>query len=233
MHIALDKCLLNFHVQLILFCLFLQAVELSTDEAMLKSIYKPASDEKMSDAKVRHLLYRIVPLICFFEHRLNGITKEYAAEMVSQGCLMHARTIQRLAQEFLATTYTRYVAGEKKTLTKSALQFAPFSMGVNRNHRSIMHDEVLRARATVWMRMNNVNRKGIPPIRAHHFLEYLRTDLLKTSGILFDLLVDCVCGESFCCLNHFACKQVAISNFGLLRHSSRTLVFLFATIVRP
>ena len=84
----LDKCLLNFHVQLILFCLFLQAVELSTDEAMLKSIYKPASDEKMSDVKVRHLMYRIVSLICFFDHRLNVITKGYVAEMINQGCLV-------------------------------------------------------------------------------------------------------------------------------------------------
>ena len=157
---------------------------------MLKSIYKATPGEKMSDAKARHLLYRIVPLICFFGHRLKGITKGCAAEMVSQGCLLHARTIQRLAQEFLSTTYIRYVDGEKKTLDKPALQFAPFSMGVNRNHRSIMHDEVLRARATVWMRMNNVKRKGKPPIRAHHFLEYLRTDLLKNSGILFDIHTD-------------------------------------------
>jgi len=91
-----------------------QAVELPTDEAMLKSIYKATPGEKMSDAKARHLLYRIVPLICFFGHRLNGITKGCAAEMVSQGCLLHARTIQRLAQEFLSTTYIRYVDGEKK-----------------------------------------------------------------------------------------------------------------------
>ena len=105
----------------------------------------------MSEAKTRHLAYRVVPLICFFEHRLQGVSKADSAKAVSQGCLMHARTIQRLAQEFLATKYTRYVSGEKIIADKQGMEFAPFKMGVNRNHRSIMYDEVLRARATVWM----------------------------------------------------------------------------------
>lgn len=136
----------------------------------------------MSEAKCRHLVYRIVPLICFFKHRLAGHNKAESAHMVSQGCLLHARTIQRLAQEFLSDKYVRYVNNVKHTDNKDPLTFAPFKMGVNRNHVSIMYDEKLRARATVWIRMNNVKKKGKPNLRVPDFLKYLQTDLLKDSG---------------------------------------------------
>ena len=170
----------------------------------------------MSEAKSRHLLNRVVPLMCFFSHRLQGYSKSQSAEMVSQGCQLHARTIQRLAQEFLATNYTRYIEGEKTVKVKEKFTFAPFEMGVNRNHKSIMYDEVLRARATVWMRMNNVRRKGKPNIRAHDFLHYLKTDLLKSSGDLHMCTHTCSLTDTHA-LNTYL--QAAVSNCGLRKHS--------------
>ena len=52
-------------------------------------------------------------------------------------------------------------------------------MGTNRSVRSIMWDERIRARATVWLRLNNRKKKGEPVMKLKDFMHYLQTDLLR------------------------------------------------------
>ena len=148
------------------------------------SLYTPAKNEKISEAKRLHLLDRVVPLLCFFRHRLAGKNKGKAAGIVAEGCLMHARTIQRLTQQFLSSTFTTYSKTGKQVRSKPRLEFTPFHMGFNKNNVSIMHDERVRARAIVWMRLYNVKRKGKPNLRSRDFLKFLREDLLKDIGVM-------------------------------------------------
>ena len=60
----------------------------------------------------------------------------------------------------MADTYIRYVAGVKEKKQKQRLTFAPFSMGMNKNNVSLMFEEALWARATVWIHMHNKWRKA-------------------------------------------------------------------------
>ena len=52
-------------------------------------------------------------------------------------------------------------------------------MGTNRNVCSIMWDERIRARAAVWLRLNNRKKKDKPSMKLKNFMHYLQTDLLR------------------------------------------------------
>ena len=70
----------------------------------------------------------------------------------------------------------------KKNVPKPQYKFAHFEMGCNRKVRSIMDDETIRARATVWLRLNKGKKKGKRKLKAEDFQKYLQEDLLKDTG---------------------------------------------------
>lgn len=124
--------------------------------------YTPMTNEKISDTKYRVLLGRVLPLTSYFNHVAFGFGKCDAAERVTPGCMMYPRTIMKLANQFLSTSYTRRVSQPvqqdddttllkqvSQTCPKEALKFAHFNMGNNRKYQSVMQDEIIRARAVV------------------------------------------------------------------------------------
>ena len=159
-------------------------------------IYDVQQGERISDAKCIHILRRIDPLIVFFKLLVSAnFTQEQAAKQVSQGSVFSAAWIEYLAREFIRTTARKRVTvySEDKdgnTISKRVWQviekphfkFATFQMGCNRRVESIMNDESICARATVWLRLNKGKKKGKRKLKAEDFQRYLQNDLLKETG---------------------------------------------------
>ena len=103
---------------------------------------------------------------------------------------MNARTIQDWSKEFcsdiarckvtiqVGTTFKRTWIDKPKERFK----FGTILRGQNRRNRSIIWDERLRAKATVWLRLNNKKKKNKPSMKAEDFRLYLETDLLAHTG---------------------------------------------------
>ena len=160
------------------------------------AVYDLQQGEKLSDAKCWHILRRVDPLAAFFRHVSAGKAREKAAEMVAQGCCYSAYWISHLAREFISTTMDKRITTfsedadgnttsrrVKQTVPKPQYKFANFEMGCKRRVKSIMDDETIRARATVWLRLNKGKKKGKQKLKAEDFQKYLQEDLLKDTGI--------------------------------------------------
>ena len=162
----------------------------STIKARIESVYKPEKNEKMSDAKSLHILDRLPVLAQYFKCYSEGKSKMEAQEIASFGSLYSSLWIGQMANEFVGTTARRQVTEHtevdgvvqskrvRKTVEKPQFQFAKFCMGTNRRVQSIMYDQKIRARATIWLRLNTKKQKGKASMKAADFLEYLRTELL-------------------------------------------------------
>lgn len=173
----------------------MQAMSERTIKSKIEAVYDVVQGEKMSDAKCMHLMNYIVPVARYFDHLCSGVPKKEAGELVAQGCFFHAKTIRQLSNDFIATevsrrktvitkdaagTTTKRITTTK--VTKRRFKFPPFEMGCRRSQQSIMQDEKLRARATVWLRLNSRKKKGKPNMKASDFQEYLQNTLLKDTG---------------------------------------------------
>ena len=120
-----------------------------------------------SELKLLCLHARLVPLAAFFRLRVEGKTITEAAKTVADGSTFYHRTISRWAKDFVST------AGSLE------FTFSRFRMGGNRSVRSLMWDETIRARATVWLRLNNTKKKGKPCMKIKDFQSYLQGQLLQ------------------------------------------------------
>ena len=116
-----------------------------------------------------------------------------ACTEVAKGCLYSHLWVGRLATEFMSDVAKRKVTRAKKnattgqvtyevtkvSLTKPQFKFGRIHMGWDRRGHSVMYDEKIRARATVWLRLHSKKKTDKPNMIAADFLEYLATDLLK------------------------------------------------------
>ena len=143
-----------------------------------------------------YLLRRVDPLIAFFRLVSEGSTREDAATKVAQACVFSEDWIKRLAREFIRTTTQKQVTifsedsdgntvsrRVSKTIEKKKFKFARFEMGCKRRVESIMDDETIQAKATVWLRLNKGKKKGKRKLKAEDFQKYLEEDLLAHTGI--------------------------------------------------
>ena len=119
--------------------------------------------------KLLHIYNKLVPLTSFFSLRAQGATIKDASACVAMGSTYNDQTIASWARDFISPS-------------PSLFKFSRFRMGGNRSVRSIMWDERIRARATVWLRLNSGKRKGKPCMKNKDFRQYLQTDLLQNTG---------------------------------------------------
>ena len=174
---------------------FKQVASQSNTKQKISAVYDLQPGEKLSNTKCWHILRRVDPLISFFQHVCAGEAREKAAELVAQGCCYSSYWISHLAREFIGTTMEKRVTvfsedadgntisrRVKKTIPKLQYKFTHFEMGCNRNVKSIMDDESIRARATVWLRLNKGKKRGSRKLKAEDFQKYLQEDLLKDTG---------------------------------------------------
>ena len=120
-----------------------------------------------SELKLLCLHQRLTPLAAFFRLRAAGKTITDASQAVAMGSTFGDRTISSWAKDFIGTTGS------------PQFKISRFRMGTNRSVRSMMWDEEFRARATVWLRLNNVKKKGHPCMKLKDFQAYLQRDLFK------------------------------------------------------
>ena len=95
-----------------------------------------------SQAKLLHLHDRIQPLVVFFRLRASGKTITASSALVAKGSMLCVNTIETIARDFL-----------KEANDKKQFIFSRFRMGHVRSRKSVMWDERIRARATVWLRL--------------------------------------------------------------------------------
>ena len=159
-------------------------------------MYTPESGEVLSDAKLMRILDRVPVLAAYFKHYVEGKSKMDAQEIVANGSLYFALWIGQMAKEFIIDKARRQVTQYEDVdgvstpnrlhilVPKKRYQFGKFNMGQNRRVQSIMQDQKIRARATVWLRINSKKIKGKPKMKSVDFLRYLQTDLLRGKKVV-------------------------------------------------
>ena len=137
-------------------------------------MYTPESGEVLSDAKLMRILDRVPVLAAYFKHYVEGKSKMDAQEIVANGSLYFALWIGQMAKEFIIDKARRQVTQYEDVdgvstpnrlhilVPKKRYQFGKFNMGQNRRVQSIMQDQKIRARATVWLRINSKKTQGKP-----------------------------------------------------------------------
>ena len=182
-----------YDILIVLFCFVLQAMTTQSVKHRIQAVYTLEPNEKMSEAKAMRILDRIPPLVQYFKAICEGKSKADASTIASEVSMYSAHWIGMLAKEFISEVQIRRVtvwteqdcqkgpvpSQVRKSFKKKRYRFGKFSMGTNRRVQSVMYDQEVRARATVWLRLNCKRKTGKPSMNARTFLRYLQTDLLK------------------------------------------------------